>query len=71
MCKSWFQARITTIAWPSWRRVILDEVVLSELDRHFDEDRSHAIEMRAEDYRQRGLFRRAKAAVAGLFRNQT
>ncbi|MFC3294220.1 phospholipase D-like domain-containing protein [Modicisalibacter luteus] len=45
--------------------------MLSELDRHFDEDRSHAIEMRAEDYRQRGLFRRAKAAVAGLFRNQT
>ncbi|MFC3662930.1 phospholipase D-like domain-containing protein [Modicisalibacter luteus] len=51
--------------------VILDEVVLSELDRHFEEGRTHAIEMRAEDYRQRGLLRRARAAVAGLFRNQT
>ncbi|WP_217646207.1 phospholipase D-like domain-containing protein [Halomonas korlensis] len=51
--------------------LILDEAVLSELDRHFEEDRTRAMEMHAEDYHQLDLFRRAKTTVASLFRNQT
>lgn len=51
--------------------LILDEGVLSELDRHFKEDCRRAKQMRAEDCRQRGLLKRAKTVVASLFKSQT
>lgn len=51
--------------------LILDDGVLSELDHHFKEDCRRAKEMKAEDYRQRGLFKRAKTMVASLFKSQT
>lgn len=50
--------------------LILDETVLSELDRHFEEDCSRAEELRAEDFRRHGLFRKIKAKTMGLFRHQ-
>ncbi|WP_404366871.1 phosphatidylserine/phosphatidylglycerophosphate/cardiolipin synthase family protein [Marinobacter sp.] len=50
--------------------LIMDEAVLSELDRHFEEDCTRAAEMQAGDYRQRGLFRRSKVKVLSLFRQQ-
>lgn len=50
--------------------LIMDQAVLSKLDRHFEEDCKHAEEMRAENYRQRSLFRKAKVKALGLFRQQ-
>lgn len=50
--------------------LILEDGVLSELDYHFREDCRRAKEMKAEDYRQRGLFKRAKIMVASLFKSQ-
>lgn len=50
--------------------LLIDETIMRELDRHFEEDCLRAVEMRAEDYRQRGPFRKLKAKFLGLFRQQ-
>lgn len=50
--------------------LIMDEEVLREVDRHFEEDCARADEMRAEDYRRRGLLRKFLAKFLGLFRQQ-
>lgn len=50
--------------------LLIDDPVIRKLDRHFENDCARAVEMRAENYRQRGPFRKVKAKFLGLFRQQ-
>jgi cardiolipin synthase len=50
--------------------MIIDDDILALLDRHFDEDRAHAVEKRPARYRNRRLTRQLKAGVVNLFRHQ-
>lgn len=50
--------------------LVIDDTIMRELDRHFEEDCNRAVEMRAEDYRQRSPLRKMKAKFLGLFRQQ-
>ncbi len=50
--------------------LVMDEAVTSELDKHFEEDCTRAIEMRAEDYQRRGWLRKFTVKFLNLFRQQ-
>lgn len=49
---------------------ILDESVVHLLDQQFTEDCERAVELAPEDYRRRGLLRKAKVGMIDLFRRE-
>lgn len=50
---------------------VLDEPLLRRLDRDFDDDCKRAVELDPADYRRRGILRKAKTRMVGVFRQQT
>lgn len=50
--------------------LVLDDEIVAELDRHFEEDRVHCEELAPAAYRRPGLLRRMQRSAVNLFKQQ-